>query len=72
MSHAFVKEGDARWLHEIPPSMRALIVFLTNEYGRPVFVKRSFFDGENKIEYHEMNDGLTYFINPKGHWDTLD
>ncbi len=31
MSQAFVKEGDEQWLHEIQPTMNALIVYLTRE-----------------------------------------
>jgi hypothetical protein len=72
MSHAFVKDDDARWLHEIPPTMRALLVFLTNEYGRPAFEKSSYMDEKREVAYHVMNDGLTYFVNEKGHWETKE
>jgi hypothetical protein len=33
MSSAFVKEGETQWLHEIGPSMNALLVFLQRENG---------------------------------------
>jgi len=31
MSSAFVKESDDQWLHDIPPTMNALINYLTRE-----------------------------------------
>jgi hypothetical protein len=72
MSHAFVKEGDAQWLHEVAPTLKALTAFLTNEQGgRPMFERRSYFDAERNTELHEMSDGITYYINAEGKWDML-
>ena len=31
MSQAFVRESDEQWLHEIAPTLNALIVYLTRE-----------------------------------------
>jgi hypothetical protein len=31
MSSAFVKEAEEQWLHEIPPTLTALIVYLTGQ-----------------------------------------
>ena len=31
MSQAFVKESDEQWLHDIQPTLNALIVYLTRE-----------------------------------------
>ena len=31
MSQAFVKESEEQWLHEVPPTLNALIVYLTRE-----------------------------------------
>lgn len=70
MSHAFVKDGDPQWLQDVAPSVKALSAYLSNEHnGRFMFEKRSYFDEERKIEFHEMSDGLTYFVNQEGHWD---
>ncbi len=70
MSHAFVKEGDAQWLNEVAPTLKALCAYLTNEHnGRFMFEKRSYYDTERQLEFHEMSDGLTYFINQAGEWD---
>lgn len=72
MSHAFVKEDDPQWLHEVAPGLKALVAYLTNEHnGRQMFEKRSYFDAERNTEFHEMSDGLTYFINQEGKWDVL-
>jgi hypothetical protein len=31
MSQAFVKENDEQWLHEVAPTLSALVVYLTRE-----------------------------------------
>ncbi len=31
MSQAFVKESDEQWLHDIQPTLHALVVYLTRE-----------------------------------------
>ncbi len=72
MSKAFEKENEPRWLNDIPASMRALVVFLTNEYDRPVFQKRAYYDEALKTECHVMSDGLTYYVDEAGHWNTLE
>lgn len=70
MSHAFVKEEDPQWLNEVSPTIKALCYYLSNEHnGRNMYEKRNWYDEERKIQYHEMTDGLTYFINEAGHWD---
>ena len=41
MSQAFVKESDEQWLHEIPPTMAALLLYLRRENnGVRVYEKR--------------------------------
>lgn len=72
MSKAFEKEDEPRWLNEIPGSMRSLLVFLINEYDRPVFEKRAYYDELSKTRFHVMSDGLTYFIDESGHWNTKE
>ncbi|MBP6731632.1 MAG: hypothetical protein KA149_06210 [Chitinophagales bacterium] len=72
MSHAFVKEDDPQWLHEVAPTLKALAHYLSTEHnGRPMYEKRNWFDAERKLEFHEMTDGLTYFINEAGTWDVF-
>ena len=45
MSQAFVKESEEQWLHEIAPTMNALIVYLTRENnGIRVYEQKTFVD----------------------------
>ena len=63
MSHAFVKEGDDMWLHEIAPTMDALVNYLTRENGGlPITEKENYFDEELQVEIHRMSDGFKYYI----------
>ena len=67
MSQAFVKESDDQWLHDIGPSMNALILFLTRENnGIRVYEKQSSIkDGK---EVHLMSNGLSYAKDDAGKW----
>lgn len=72
MSHAFVKEGDDQWLHDIQPTMNALIHYLTRENGGiRVYEKKNYFDEKLGKQVHEMSDGFSYAINQEGKWFTL-
>ena len=43
MSGAFVRESDEQGLHDIPPTLNALILYLTRENnGIRVYEKKSF------------------------------
>ena len=69
MSQAFVKESDEQWLHEVPPTMNALIVYLTRENnGIRVYEKRSYIDKKTGKEVFEMSNGLTYGKDEEGKW----
>ncbi len=69
MSQAFVKESDEQWLHEVQPTMNALIVYLTRENnGIRVYEKRSYHHPREKREVHEMSNGLTYGKDDAGKW----
>jgi hypothetical protein len=70
MSQAFVKESDDQWLHDIGPSMTALILFLTRENnGIRVYEKKSFIkDGK---EIHLMSNGLSYAKDDAGKWHVV-
>lgn len=70
MSHAFVKEEDEQWLHDIPGTVAALVNYLTRENnGIRVYEKRTFMN--NGSEAHEMSNGLTYLKNKEGKWEIL-
>lgn len=67
MSHAFVKEEDDQWLHDIPGTLTALINYLTRENnGIRVYEKNKIIkDGK---ELHEMSNGLSYSKDVHGKW----
>jgi hypothetical protein len=71
MSQAFVKEGDDQWLHEIQPTMNALIVYLSKENGIQITERNSYFSKEEGRQVHEMSDGMKYMINRDGKWEML-
>jgi len=69
MSQAFVKEEDAQWLHDVPPTMNALINYLTIENnGIRVYEQKTFFHEKEKKEVHLMSNGLIYAKDHKGKW----
>jgi hypothetical protein len=69
MSQAFVKENDEQWLHEIPPTLTALINYLTRENnGVRVYETRSE-PGLNGKTQHHMSNGLVYFVNDQSQWE---
>ena len=69
MSQAFVKESDEQWLHEVPPTLNALIVYLTRENnGIRVYEKKGFIHPKEGKEVHEMSNGLVYGKDNEGKW----
>jgi len=73
MSHAFVKEGDEQWLHDIPPTLNALIVYLSRENnGIRVYEKSSGTDPRTQKLVHHMSNGLAYTIADDGKWTIVD
>jgi hypothetical protein len=70
MSSAFIKETDDQWLHDVAPTMQALINHLTRENnGIRVYEQKTFTDDAGK-EIHVMSNGLSYFKDNKGHWES--
>ena len=69
MSQAFVKESDEQWLHEIQPTLNALVVYLTRENnGIRVYEKRTYRDEKQGREVYEMSNGLSYAKDDEGKW----
>ena len=69
MSQAFVKENEEQWLHDIQPTMNALIFFLTRENnGIRVYEQKSFVDPKDGREVHVMSNGLSYSKDDEGKW----
>ncbi|WP_315814106.1 hypothetical protein [Paraflavitalea speifideaquila] len=72
MSQAFVKESDEQWLHEIAPTMNALILYLTRENnGIRVYEKSNRIDPKTNKEVYLMSNGLQYTIDSAGHWSIV-
>ncbi|MDP9230042.1 MAG: hypothetical protein M3O67_05140 [Bacteroidota bacterium] len=69
MSQAFVRENDEQWLHDIAPTMNALIVYLTRENnGIRVYEKKNFVDASTGKEVHVMSNGLSYAKDDQYKW----
>ncbi len=69
MSQAFVKESDERWLHEVVPTINALMVYLTRENnGVRVYEKKSYVNPKTGKEVYEMSNGLSYSKDNDGKW----
>lgn len=68
MSQAFVRENDEPWLHEVAPTMQALIHFLTRENnGLRVYEQQSSVNAEG-VSVHLMSNGLRYAKDGEGKW----
>ncbi len=69
MSSAFVKDSEEQWLHEISPTMTALIDYLTRENnGIRVYLKKTTVDAKSGNEIYHMSNGLPYCKDEKGKW----
>ena len=72
MSQAFVKESDEQWLHEIQPTVHALIVYLSRQNnGIRVYEKGSEHSAKHNSMIHYMSNGLSYYHNEEGRWTML-
>jgi uncharacterized protein YukJ len=69
MSQAFVKESDEQWLHEVQPTLHALIVYLTRENnGIRVYEKGKGINQKDGRENYHMSNGLSYAKDDNGQW----
>jgi hypothetical protein len=69
MSQAFVKEEDGQWLHDIDPTLNALVVYLTRENnGIRVYEQKKYVDPKTGKEVHVMSNGLSYEKDEEGKW----
>lgn len=72
MSQAFVRESDEQWLHEISPTMNALIAYLSRENnGIRVYEKENYLDEKTGKEVHTMSNGMSYTKDKDGRWSIL-
>ncbi len=69
MSQAFVKESDDQWLHDIQPTLNALIVYLTRENnGIMVYEQKTYVSEKDRKQVHLMSNGLSYSKDDEGKW----
>ena len=69
MSQAFVKESEEQWLHEVPSTINALVVYLTRENnGIRVYEKKVTVNQKSGKEEHHMSNGLAYSKDDEGKW----
>ncbi len=69
MSSAFVKETDGEWLHDVPPTLTALINYLTRENnGIRVYEKSTKYNEKHGRKIHFMSNGFGYAKDDKGVW----
>ena len=73
MSQAFVKESEEQWLHDIQPTLNALIVYLTRENnGIRVYEVKNYISGKDGVAIHQMSNGLSYAKDKDGRWMIAD
>jgi hypothetical protein len=73
MSQAFVKESEGEWLHDVLPTLNALIQYLTRENNNiRVYEKSSSFNEKHQRQAHLMSNGLTYAKDDNGKWFIVD
>jgi hypothetical protein len=69
MSQAFVRESEEQWLHEVQPTLNALLVYLTRENnGVRVNEQRSYIHPKHGRQVHVMSNGLSYAKNESSQW----
>jgi hypothetical protein len=72
MSSAFVKETDEQWLHEVQPTVTALLLHLTRENnGIRVYEKSKSIDKKTGREVINTSNGFGYAKDDEGKWYML-
>jgi hypothetical protein len=73
MSQAFVKESDGEWLHDVQPTLHALILYLSRENnGIRVYEKSSSYSEKLGQQVHLMSNGLSYAKDEAGKWIVVE
>ncbi|MEP6675548.1 MAG: hypothetical protein ABJA78_10345 [Ferruginibacter sp.] len=69
MSQAFVKESEEQWLHEVQPTLTALIIYLSRENnGIRVYEKKNYLHPKLNKQVYSMSNGLEYSKDEEGKW----
>ncbi|WP_207493480.1 hypothetical protein [Aridibaculum aurantiacum] len=73
MSQAFVRESDEQWLHDVQPTVNALMVYLTRENnGIRVYEQKQYVDEKTGKEVYQMSNGMKYSKDKDGRWEMVD
>lgn len=70
MSRAFIKEGDDQWLEDIPPTLNALINFLTRENNDIRVYETGSHTAIDGSEVVTMSNGISY-SKVSGRWKVI-
>jgi hypothetical protein len=69
MSQAFVRESEEQWLHEVQPTLNALLIYLTRENnGVRVYEQKTYLHPKHGRQVHVMSNGLSYAKNENSQW----
>jgi hypothetical protein len=69
MNKAYTTQRGGLGLHEIPPTLNALVNHLTGESeSYKIFQRGSFKDPDSGKEVHEMSNGQLYTVNDDRKW----
>lgn len=71
MSGAFVRESDDQWLHDIQPTLHALVVYLTRENNGVRVYEQKNYSAPDGVLVHVMSNGLSYAKSQNGVWEVL-
>ena len=73
MSQAFIKESDGEWLHDILPTMTALLQYLSRENnGIRVYKRENYINPADGKTVHKMSNGFSYSIDANSKWYMLE
>ena len=73
MSQAFVKESEEQWLHDVQPTISALVAYLSRENNNiRVYEVKTTMGAKRKTEIHSMSNGLDYSKDGEGRWEIVD
>ncbi len=67
-----MKEGDDLWLHDIAPTLGALLVFLTRENNGIRVVEEKRVVTADGREIYRMSNGLSYTKDADGKWSVTE
>jgi len=71
MSQAFVKESDDQWLHDLPPTLNSLTVYLTRENNGITVYQKGLHSDKNGRTVYVMSNGMSYALDHDSKWELV-